>query len=64
MVKAQASKTVLKICCKLFLIYLGIKSSKIERFGPEKPRRLAGWLNNLLSNPEGGNVKERLLIPV
>lgn len=35
-IRAQASKTILRIYCEFFLIYLRIKTSTIGRFRPEK----------------------------
>lgn len=49
-------KNVLKICCKYFLVYLGVKGLIIERFGLERP---ANRLDNMLSNPGGEKELEK-----
>lgn len=51
-VRAQSFKTVFKIRCKFFLVYLGIASAET---GPKATRSFAfggptGWSNNLSSN--------------
>ena len=56
MVGAQAFRTVLKICCKSFLVYLGttrvaIRIKVMERFAFEGP---ADWFDNF----ESGGEKE------
>ena len=52
MVRFRASKTILKMCCKSFIVYLGIRSATAqktitERFSTKSPM---GWLDNLSLN--------------
>ena len=58
MIGAQASRIVLKICCKSFLVYLEIEGvvlgiTTMEKYAPRGP---AGRLNN--SSPHLGDKKE------
>lgn len=55
-VRTQASKTVLKICCKCSSVYLRIKGPMTEKFGLERP---AGRLDNLLSKPSDRDESDK-----
>lgn len=54
MVGAQASKMVLKIRYKFFLIYLGTKGAAIGTTARDSPKGLADWLDNLSFNSRSG----------
>lgn len=62
-VRAQAFGTILKICYKFFLVYLGIESpiAKItatRRFVAKGP---TSWLDNLSSNSKGEKKSKRVI---
>lgn len=66
MVETQASKTVLKICCKSFLVYLGARDTvsetiAMERFVSWGP---ADWLDKLLSDSRNGKKSGRDTIDI
>lgn len=63
MVRAQASRTVLRIRYKSFSIYLGIKGivagmKAIERFTPKDS---ADWLNNSSFDSKSGKKSKRVM---
>ena len=61
MMRAQASKTVLKIYCKSFLVYLGTGNAmaKIIVIGRFAFKDSAGWLDNLSFDSRGGKKSKR-----
>lgn len=61
MIKARASKTILRICCKLSLVYLETKSvvaKMIARGGLKNP---ADWSDSLSYNSKGEKELRRAM---
>lgn len=62
MLAAQASRTILKICCKFFLVYLKTEGVVVGIIAIRKlgPKDAAGWSDILLPNSKGEKESRRV----